>query len=320
VNRNFNNLWQPKERLSILDVSARYVFSPRFSLEASLPIVFNQWSQLFPISGSPLGQRANLNANGIGDLSLYANSWLLNRKQHPLHNIALGIGIKVPTGNWYVKDTYPNLQGTVSSHRAIYPPAIMPGDGGTGILFGFNAYKTLAHPLSLRGVTFFADGLYLVNPRDTNGTPSVVALSQVPIPIQLSNRLVNSVPDTWTASVGVSAPVPHSIENNYLSGLRVNLTGRGEGISEHDLIGGNNGFRQPGYTLAVGPGLSYAYGHNLWTAEVPIIFARTIIPTPDLVPGLPSVVAGRPTANFSPTRNLGLVAPVALLVRYTRTF
>ncbi|PWU03434.1 MAG: hypothetical protein C5B53_00495 [Candidatus Melainabacteria bacterium] len=320
VNRNFNNLWQPKERLSIMDVSARYIFSPRFSLEASLPIVFNQWSQLFPILGSPLGRRANLNANGLGDLSLYANTWLLKRKQHPLHNFALGIGIKVPTGNWFTKDTYPNLQGTISSNRTVFPPAIMPGDGGTGLLVGFNAYKILAHPDRFRGTTFFADGLYLVNPRDTNGAPSVVALSQVPIPAQLQNRLVNSVPDTWTATVGVSMPLPNTIENERLRGLRVNLTGRGEGISEHDLIGRSNGFRQPGYALAVGPGFSYAYKHSLWTVEVPIIFARTIIPTPNLVPGLPTIVNGRPTANFSPTRNMGLVAPVALLVRYTRTF
>jgi hypothetical protein len=196
----------------------------------------------------------------------------------------------------------------------------MPGDGGTGILVGFDAYKILAHPVPLRGVAFFADGLYLVNPRNTNGTPSAVALAQVPIPPQLSNRLVNSVPDTWNAQVGISMPLPHSIEDDYLRGLRFNVTGRGEGIPEHDLIGRSDGFRQPGYALSIGPGISYAYKHSLWSVDVPIIFARTIVPTPDLVPGFPTVVAGKVTANFSPTRNLGLVAPVALLVRYTRTF
>src|SRR5208282_2457096 len=86
VNEKFDNNWKPRERLSILDVNAQYIFSPRLSVQASLPIVFNQYSQLFPPLGQGNGQRSFQNAQGIGDLSLFANYWLLKRKQHPLHN------------------------------------------------------------------------------------------------------------------------------------------------------------------------------------------------------------------------------------------
>src|SRR5262249_50788263 len=160
------------------------------------------------------------------------------------------------------------------------------------------------------------DASYLINARNTNGTPSIVTLSEVPVAPQFAGRLVNSVPDAWTAQVGITLPLPHASEHQRLKGLQYRIVGRAEGIPTHDLIGRSGGFRQPGYIMSVGPGLSYQHGKNLWTVDVPIICIKYINPVPDLVPYLEKT-NGRITSGFNPNENLGLVAPVAVLLRYT---
>jgi hypothetical protein len=320
-NGSFNQLWQPRERISVLDINAKYIFSPRFSVQADIPIVFNYFSQVFPIEGPELGVRHQLNASPkLGDISIYANYWLLKRKQHPLHNIAFGIGLKPPTGSWRLRQFYPNLQGTAASNRFIYPPAIMPGDGELGVIVGFDAYKTFAHPIPIRGTTIFAGAQYLITTRETNGTPSVVAEAGVPIPTQLKNRLVNGTPNTWNGQLGISIPAPHTSENEWLHGLRYQLVFRSEGVTAHDLFHGNSGFRQPGFTFSVGPGFLFAYKRDYLSVDIPINFVKYIDPSQDLVPGLPKIVNGIPQPNFSPTRNIGLVAPVGVQMRWTHTF
>lgn len=79
----------------------------------------------------------------------------------------------------------------------------------------------------------------------------------------------------------------------------------------------NDGFRQPGYALAAGPGITYSYGRDTLIAEMPIVFNRHINPGATLLPGLP--VRGGPAA-FNANRQMGLVAPLSLSLRYVRSF
>ncbi len=288
---------------------------------ATMPIVFNNFSNLFPPKGTIAGDRSGWNAAGLGDISLLSQALLLDPEEHPFENATIGIGIKTPSGDWDIRRNIPNESGTNFARRAIWPPAIFPGDGGVGILASFDVYKNIRSPNILRNVTLFASGSYLCNPRGTNGTPSIVASLGVPLLPPYTNKTVNSVPDAYTLQGGVSLPIPRTWDKPKLRGLRFRSSINWEGLRSRDLIGSNAGFRTPGYGLAVAPGFTYAYGHHLFIAEVPILFNRHINPGATAVPGIPSVGKNGMLipAPFNPNRQLGLVAPATLSIRYVRT-
>lgn len=322
LNHDFTALWLPHERLSVLDLTGRYQFHPRFSLTTSLPIVFNRFSMLYPPQGKGRGLRYDTTPRGIGDLTLYSEGWLLDSKKHPFHNVALGIGIKIPTGNWNYKALLPDEAGGNFGKRSIYPPAIMPGDGGTGIIVGFQGWRLLRNDLPVvHGATVYASGSYLINPRNTNGTPSIVSSLGVPVNAFFANRLVNSVADSYNAKVGIALKVPGTWKYKDLKGMRFRIEGNCEGLNSRDLFGRNDGFRQPGYTLSAGPGFTMSRGRDTVLVDLPIVFNRHINPGATVLPG-PGVRRGGlllpAPINFN--RQMGLVAPLAVSVRYIRSF
>lgn len=322
LNHDFTALWLPHERLSVLDVTGQYQINSRFSVMTTLPIVFNRFSMLYPPEGKGKGLRYNSTPRGIGDVSVYTQGWLLDAKKHPFHNLALGVGIKAPTGNWNYRDLLPDESGTNFRRRAVYPPAIMPGDGGTGILVGFQGWRLLRNDLPIiHGGTVYASGNYLINPRNTNGTPSIVSNLGVPLNGFFANRLVNSVADSYNARVGIALKVPGTWQNKNLKGLRFRIEGNAEGLNSRDLFGHDDGFRQPGYTMSIGPGVTWNRGKDTFIADVPIVFNRHINPGATVLPGngvrRNGVLVPAPI-NFN--RQMGLVAPMALSIRYVRSF
>lgn len=322
VNHNFTHLWDPQLRLSILDATASYKVNDRVSVIATMPIVMNKFSQLFPPQGPDLGKRYSWSPSGIGDISVYTQRWMFKPIDHPFSNVALGVGIKIPSGDWNVQALLPNLTGQGFASRAVWPPSVMPGDGGTGVIFGGSAFRTFRKPIALRGQTVFASASYLVNPRDTNGTSSVVSSLGVPLAPQFLGRTTNSVTDSYNVQVGTSIKLPGTWDKPRLKGLRGRLTYSWMGIPTHDLIGGSAGYRQPGYVMSFAPGFTYAYKKDMIIAEVPVAFGKYINPGETAVPGLP-VKSSNGTlspAPFTPTRNLGLIAPVGISLRYVRTF
>jgi hypothetical protein len=204
--------------------------------------------------------------------------------------------------------------------RAIYPPAIMPGDGGTGIIFGINGYKQFRQSI-LRGNTVFGSATYLSNTRGTNGTNSIVSSLGVPLAPQFLNELTNSVTDSYNVQLGASLKIPGTWDKPKLAGLRARVAFNLEGIPSHNLFGKTVGYRQPGYIMSVAPGLSYAVGRSLFIAEVPIVFNRFINGKRSAVPDLlinPDGSVG--AAPFTPLTNIGLVPSVAVSLRCVQTF
>ena len=320
VNRDFSHNWMPFERMSIMDVTARYVVNPRVSVSATLPIVNNNFSMLYPPNGPGMGVRHGAYANGIGDLSLFTQRLLLKPADHPFENVAVGIGMKIPTGMWNMQSDLPNLTGTGFMRRPIYPPAIMPGDGGTGIIFGINGYKNIRTTF-LRGQTIFGSASYLCNPRDTNGTNSIVSSFGVPLAPQFLGELTNSVTDSYNGQLGMSIKLPGLNDSPKLRNLRGRIAFNIEGIPNHDLFGKSGGYRQPGYIMSVAPGITYAYKRNLFIAEVPIVFNRWINPQKSAIPDLNVNPDGSVSAApFNQNVNLGMVPAVAISLRCVRTF
>jgi hypothetical protein len=316
-NRTFTDNWQPKMRLTLLDVSARYNFNSRVSVLASMPIALNSYSQLFPPKGSAKGLRAGWNVDGIGDLVIQPQVLCLHPKEHPYENVVLGLGIKVPTGNWDEKRNIPNLNGQFLGRTTVYPQAVMPGDGGTGIVASMDAFKTFRAPKLVRGQTVFLSGSYLVNPRNTNGASSIISSAGVPLTPNFLNELSNSVADAYSVQAGCALKIPGTWNKPNFKGLRARAVYRWEGVRAHDLIGPAGGFRQPGWAMSIGPGVTWARNRDLLMVDVPITFLRYINAERSAVPG-PS--NGSQPAAFNPARNLGLVAPVSIAVRYVRSF
>lgn len=316
-NQAFTDAWQPRMRLTLLDVTGRYNFNQRVSVLASMPVAINNFNMLFPPKGNPRGTRSGWNVAGVGDLIIQPQVLCLHPKEHPYENVVVGLGIKVPTGNWDEKRDIPNLSGQFLGRTAVYPAAVMPGDGGTGIVASVDAYKTFRAPKLLRGQTFFVSGSYLVNPRNTNGTSSIVSSAGVPLTPNFLNELTNSVADAYSVQAGCAIKIPGTWNRPNLKGLRLRAVYRWEGVRAHDLIGPAGGFRQPGYAMSFGPGLTWAKGHDLLMVDVPITFMQYINPERSAVPGVPN---GNTPAPFSTARNLGLVAPVSVAVRYVRSF
>jgi hypothetical protein len=124
------------------------------------------------------------------------------------------------------------------------------GNGGWGIVLQMQAFQNLAQDLYA-----YATGLYLINPRVKNGTGR-------PSP---ESSLVNSVPDQYSARLGLSYMIWPAI------GLSVTLGARIDGIPVGDLIGGrDDGFRRAGYAVYVDPGLNWVDGKNLLSLNIPV--------------------------------------------------
>lgn len=321
LNHDFTRLWNPHERLSILDVTGRYNISKRLSATVTVPIVFNSFSTLLPPKGGDIVNRESWHARGLGDISLFGQSWILDPATHPFGNIAVGVGIKAPTGNWNVKANIPNENGVNVTRKAVYPAAIMPGDGGTGIIVGLEGFRTFTAMGPLRGGTVFGAASYLINPRDTNGTDSIIKSLGVPLTPPFTQRTKNSVADSYSASGGIALRVPGTWDKPKLKGLRMRVIGSIEGTTAYDLIGANRGFRTPGYSVSLGPGISYARGRDFWVVDVPFVVGRHIDPGRTALPGLP--VPGpngiQLPGRFNPNRQMGLVAPMSLSMRYVRS-
>src|SRR5262249_44295809 len=149
-------------------------------------------------------------------------------------NLAISLGVKMPTGDYRTQDMYPDSTGKNNMLRYV-DQSIQPGDGGWGITTDIQGFRRI------KRVMLFGSGSYLINPRDTNSTPSVV-LARLPLGRSPSagsdNKLVNSVPDQYLARVGASVGVG--------KGFAGSLAWRTEGMPRYDLIGRSDGFRRPG--------------------------------------------------------------------------
>jgi len=247
-----------------IDLSINHQFTPRFSVAGAVPFVSASWSIPSPTAPTP-GTRAEQDAHGIGDVSVVARSWVLDPKGHTKGNVSLGLGMKAPTGQSDAMDMYPDSRGLNNQLRYV-DQSVQPGDGGWGIIAEAQAFRIIKRLL------VFGTANYLANPRDTNGTPSlVVARGGTPSPAN-ANRLVNSVPDQYVVRAGAGIPVWKRIG--------ASVAWRAEGLRRYDLIGRSDGFRRPGVEMFIEPGLIYSTGRSTISVNMPIAYYRNRKPDP----------------------------------------
>jgi hypothetical protein len=259
--------------LNLFDVSLNYNFSPRWSMSLSMPIMnatrtydHELFQTLLHIPGAP-DQVSH--SNGIGDIGVSAQFWLLRPPAERGHNIAFSFGSVFPTGSSEVRDTV----NTVNGPQRIYvDQSIQLGAGGYGITLGTEAYQRVGR------YVLYASGTYLLTPQEQNGVPNA-SLAGVHLP---PNPLTStmSIPDQYLADGGISRSVPK------VRGLAAKFGMRYEGVKVRDLIGGSLGFRRPGYALSVEPGAQYARGKTTWSLNIPVAVQRNRKRSvPDLIQG-----------------------------------
>jgi len=189
-------------------------------------------------------------ANGIGDISLVGRVWLLRPPSESRQNVSFGFGLKLPTGNKGATDTVNTATGPVTR---VVDQSIQPGDGGYGLVLDFQGYK------AIKSTTLYASGVYLVNPKNTNGVPTGRSRP---------SEAIMSVADQYSYRAGAILPFPKVHSLVWSMGIR------GEGVASKDLIGKSDGFRRPGYSIDVEPGLIYMKGKSTWSFSVPVPFVR----------------------------------------------
>ena len=245
-----------------LDLDAQYAISPRWSVGLLAPFSFSTRSQVAN------GSRIETHADGIGDTRLSAYFWTWDPTKHPKGNIQLGIGLKTPTGDDGVTDTFVTSTGQAVVHPV--DQSIQPGDGGFGFTLELNAYRQI-----LPRTILYAQAFYLVNPEDTNGvltwrdnngtTPG--AVTSTPTSAGYYEHFM-SVPDQFFARGGVSFDLVPKW------GLSLSLGGRIEGVPVRDLLGASDGFRRPGYAVSIEPGIQWMKGPVSVNVSVPVAVYR----------------------------------------------
>lgn len=260
-----------------LDLSAAYGLTPRWQLNVNVPVLYTDRSSYYEHGGQTAtfaGARKSSTAAGLGDARIGVSRWLWNPVSHSSTNLSVGLGLKLPTGNWNVKDSFYNIlvtdpQTLVSVRQTQYRPvdqSIQLGDGGLGLALELQGFWEMTH-----GLFAYANAFYLVNPRGVNGTLTnrkiTVSVPGNPIPQVFTNEYMCSVPDQYAARFGF-------LSQSQMAGLSVSLGLRMEGVPVRDLLGESLGFRRPGYTIAAEPGLNYMKGKTTFNFNMPIALYR----------------------------------------------
>lgn len=277
--RHFKSDTEQKERLendtevinwaNSLDLGVSYGVSNRLSFSFNLPLIHYDRSSLYEhygnsASANPEHKRFNTGAQGIGDVRISGLYWLLDPVKHYKSNIAVGLGVKLPTGNENVQDEFHKRKATDGGDSIIVKAvdqSIQLGDGGVGIsleLQGFTAIGT-------RGSLYF-NGFYMSNPQETNNTVNRV--------LNANSTSVDSI----TAFHSIADQFVVRFGANYLvapkHGIAAGLGLRAEGVPAKDLIGGSKGFRRPGFIVSVEPGLAFSRGKFSFSVNVPYALYR----------------------------------------------
>ncbi|MAN88658.1 MAG: hypothetical protein CL555_18200 [Algoriphagus sp.] len=234
-----------------MDLTVSYSFTSRIYALASIPFAYNERSSLYEHGRT---ERHTTYSSGLGDIRIGAGYWLFPESEKRKGNMAVGLGIKIPSGNFRAEDTFYNVG--VGGQPEIRPvdQSIQLGDGGFGFNVDFQGIWSINSSLFA-----YYSGFYLFNPKNTNGTKTFRSRE---------SEFIMSVPDQYALRGGAF----YSMKQ--IHGLGFLLGGRIEGIPVSDLLGESDGFRRPGYVISVEPGASYMLKNLTGTLTVPLALVR----------------------------------------------
>lgn len=226
-----------------------------WSFALNVPFTANSRSTTFEHGG----KRHSTHSFGLGDMRFTTYKWLLPTATHQKGNIQLGVGIKLPTGDYKYQDYY----FVNDSTKTLNPvdQSIQLGDGGTGILLELNSFYSISKKISL-----YQNFFYMANPREQNGVTTAKNAPLSPLSIKAGSDVM-SVADQFTIRAGADFQ---------FGKLGVEAGIRAEGVPVNDLIGGSEGLRRAGYNISIEPGINYKIKNVLLYAYVPVSIQRSI--------------------------------------------
>lgn len=241
---------EPRIDVNSVDLSFRYAISRRFSATVTVPLIHSTASVVHPDgirrSGGPGIQ--------LADLRLQGSLWLLDPLTHPNGNVAVSLGLKIPSANEASTGTVHTPSGPVTKPVDI---SQQPGDGGWALILEGQWFQKLFD----RAIAYVS-GFYLLSPRSTNGVE--------PPQSNTANRFFMSVPDQYSVRAGLSILVwPEK-------GLSLSVGGRLDGMPVTDIFGDSDGFRRPGYVVFFEPGVTWSPAKNTFSVSVPTAVRRSI--------------------------------------------
>jgi hypothetical protein len=230
---------------SFIDAAITYSFSERYSATLTLPFATHDRSQVVRRNDAArtILQRFSTQNSGLADVRLMGNGWLFEPATHRDGNVLLGVGLDVPTGKEDATDTFETYNAAtqrIVGVRRTVDQSIQLGDGGWALLLDVYGYRRVMPRVSL-----FAGASYAVTPEETNG---VRTFRSNPF------EAVMSITDSYTARAGAEFLVWPKYSVMFSLGTRI------EGVPVHDLVGGSEGFRRPGYAVSIEPGVSARFG------------------------------------------------------------
>jgi len=259
-----------------VDLNISYGINDRLQVNLFIPYVNNERSQVLvtkkdPVTGQTLeGIRYSMWAKGLADIRISANYLVFNPATAMKGNLLLGLGVKFNSGSYTARDNALILDPTTKLpvYQSQYvDQAIQPGDGGIGFSVELQGFKQL-----YKGIYGFANGYYLFNPKESNGTaksaPTVVKDQNGNVLGTLYGYNVYASPDQFFVRAGAMTSVLKS------KNLTLSLAGRFEGIPVYDVFGGQAAYRRPGYVVAVEPGVTYRQGKHSFSVFVPYNFIK----------------------------------------------
>ena len=262
--RHFRENHEEKERVengsdvrnytNFLDLSIIKNINPRWSFGLNVPLSSTTRTSLYEHDGRT---RHSTSSVGLGDIRFTAYRWMIDPTKMTKGNIQIGLGLKLPTGDYKYQDLFYRNDST--SVLGPVDQSIQLGDGGTGLTTEMNAYYNFSNKIGVYG-NFY----YLLNPREQNGT--LTSRGATPTAANIANgSFVMSVPDQFMIRAGV---------NLKFNRASASIGIRQEVLPAKDLIGGSNGFRRPGYIISAEPGFSYEFKKMNVYAYVPVALAR----------------------------------------------
>lgn len=264
-----------------LELAVTRTYTPRWSLTVAVPYLMAVRSNAIrdpflppnEFGNDPVVMRSETQARGMGDITVMPRRWMFDPAKQTNYNLALGFGIKLPTGadnvqdTRTIRDTTPTVPGTFETENVVrtVDQSIQPGDGGFGLILDLQGFLRFG---GNKGA-LYATGTYLLNPESTNGVATYRSGA---------GEEIMSVADQYLYRGGVTwFPTQH---------VGLSLGGRMEGIPTHDVIGESDGFRRPGYATSIEPGFSYTKGTYTVSLSVPWAIHRDRVRNvPDLASG-----------------------------------
>jgi hypothetical protein len=226
------------------DSGLTYNLDPRWSVSLTVPFSVEDRSQ------ETNGLRYHTDTAGIGDIQLEGHFLVFDPKNHPKGNISIGLGLVMPTGSDDTMGTFLTYNKTTNTYTAKIEPvdqSIQLGTGGWGVIMDLYAY----HEIVVPAVTGFVSASYTAYPdAGTNGVPTYRSNPY---------EALTGIPDSYLYRIGAEWAVLPKY------GISLSLAERMEGVPVYNLIGGTEGFRRPGYTIACESGIIWT--HQTWTVR-----------------------------------------------------